>query len=157
MKTTVLGIGNLLLGDEGVGIHAAWTISENCPDHVTVREIGTSILEAIPDFEEADRIIVIDAMKAHGSPGTIYRIPLTECRSNDVIGSLHGFDLKRVLALAGRKDPPEVLVFGVEPAYVGWSLELSQPIRDALPELLMAVENEIEQRSGAKNQRRISD
>ena len=143
MKTTVLGIGNLLLGDEGVGVHAARAFSENCPDHVKVRDIGTAILEAIPDFEEADRIIVIDAMKAHGRPGSIYRVPLTECRFNDVLGSLHGFDLKRVLALAGRETPPEVLVFGVEPAYVGWSMELSQQVRDALPELLRAIENEI--------------
>ena len=143
MKTVVLGIGNLLLGDEGVGVHAAQAFSEICPEEVEVRDIGTAILEAIPDFEKADKIIVIDAMKAHGTPGTIYRIPLGECLSNDVIGSLHGFDLKRVLALAGREQPPEVLVFGVEPAHVGWSLELSEVVKDALPELLIAVENEI--------------
>ncbi len=66
IKTVVLGFGNLLLGDEGVGVHAAQVLSGNCPEGVEVRDIGTAILEAIPDFEKADKIIVIDAMKAHG-------------------------------------------------------------------------------------------
>ena len=56
MKTVVLGIGNLLLGDEGVGVHAAHAFSENCPEGVEVRDIGTAILDAIPDFEKADKI-----------------------------------------------------------------------------------------------------
>lgn len=142
-KKLVLGMGNLLLGDEGVGVHAAHALLEECPGGVEIQDIGTAILEALPALERADRVIVLDAMKGHGDPGTIYRIPMDQCTGNSCIGSLHGFDLRSVLALAGREAPPEVLVLGVEPAVIEWSMELSPQVKNALPRLLEAVREEL--------------
>jgi Ni,Fe-hydrogenase maturation factor len=56
---------------------------------------------------------------------------------------MHGFDIFSVLGLLGRKDPPEVLVFGVEPRDLDWSTELSPEVSDALPFLLEAVRREL--------------
>jgi hydrogenase maturation protease len=144
-KTLVLGIGNLLLGDEGVGVHAARVLlDEGCPKGTEVLEVGTAILDALAALEKAHRVIVLDAMKYEGNPGTVYRIPLGRCRSSQCIASMHGFDIFRVLALLGRQYPPEVLVFGVEPRNLDWSTELSPEVSDALPFLLKAVRRELE-------------
>jgi len=82
-------------------------------------------------------------MKGHGTPGTIYRVPMDQCTGNSCIGSLHGFDLRSVLTLAGCKTPPEVLILGVEPAVIEWSMALSPPVKSALPRLLEAVREEL--------------
>jgi len=150
LKTVILGIGNLLLGDEGVGVHAALALIDESrlPKETEVLAIGTALLDALPALEKADRVIVMDAMKAGRAPGTVYRIPLNHCRRPQTIASLHGFDLSRVLTLAGRSDRPEVLVFGVEPARMCWSMELSEPVAAALPALLAAVSNVVRNANG---------
>jgi hydrogenase maturation protease len=144
LKILVLGIGNLLLGDEGVGVHAAHALlAAGCPENVTILDIGTAILDALPAIEEAERVIVLDAVKADGVPGAVYRIPFDAMVCAPCIASMHGFDLSRVLALTQRHDVPEVLVLGVEPAFIGWSLELSPPVEQALAPLLGAVRKEL--------------
>ena len=143
-KTLVLGIGNLLLGDEGVGVHAARALQKEAfPRGVEIMEIGTAILDALPALETADRVIVLDAMRYDGNPGTVYRISLGRCERSQSIASMHGFDIFRVLALTRREVLPEVSVFGVEPAYIGWSLDLSPQVTDALKVLLECVKTEI--------------
>lgn len=144
MHTIILGIGNELLGDEGVGVHAARRLGrETLPGRTKIVEVGTAILDALPELEQADRIIVLDAMKDGRPPGTVYKIPLEQCSSSACIASMHGFDIVRVMALAGRDLPPPVLVFGVEPGVVGWSMELSAPVARSMDYLLDAVRAEI--------------
>ena len=144
MKTLVLGIGNLLLGDEGVGVHAARELfKEDLPAETKVLEVGTAILDTLPELETANRAIILDAMKYEGEPGTIYSIPYYQCKGSKCIASMHGFDISKVLALVGNGDSPEVLVLGVEPSYLGWSMELSPQVAEALPLLLEAVKREI--------------
>lgn len=144
MKTLVLGLGNLLLCDEGVGVHAARALLDaGCLGETVVLDIGTAILDALLDIEEADRIIVVDAVKADGRPGSVYRMSYDECIRSECIASMHGFDLSRVLALTQRSGPPEVIVIGVEPARIDWSLDLSPQVAEALPAVLDAVRKEL--------------
>ncbi len=143
MTTLVLGIGNLLLADEGVGVHAARVMMQgDTKEGVEVLEVGTDILAALPELERAHRVIVVDAVKGGGRPGSVYRIPFHECARPTRIASMHGFDLSRVLALARREDRPEVVVIGVEPARIDWSLELSAEVERALPAVMKAVREE---------------
>jgi hydrogenase maturation protease len=143
-RLLILGIGNMLLADEGVGVHAAQTLrKKDMPEGVAVLDIGTAILEALPELEQADRVIVIDAVMAGKKPGTVYRIAYDDCEKPMQIASVHGFDLSRVLAMTSRKLPPPVVVIGVEPARIGWSLELSVPVAEALDVVLQAVESEL--------------
>ena len=142
--TIVLGIGNLLLGDEGIGVHAVRALMcENWPSGIEIMEIGTALLDALPALSEAGRVVVIDAMKAEGNPGTIYRTSLDDCSGVRNIASMHGFDLARVMALAGRREVPPVTIFGVEPASLAWSMDLSGPVAAALPPLLDVVRDEL--------------
>jgi len=151
VRTLVLGLGNLLLGDEGVGVHAVRAFEKaGCPEGVTVLDIGTAILDALPAIEQADRIIVVDAVKADEAPGSVYRMPLEAFARSQVIASMHGFDLQRVLLLAQRQDVPEVIVIGVEPAVIDWSLDLSPPVRDAMPTILELLRQETGGGGGTK-------
>ncbi len=144
MRTLILGIGNLLLSDEGVGVHAACVLQqENLPSNIITLEVGTAFLDALPEIELADQIIIIDAMKADHAPGTVYRVPLSDCVMPEYTASLHGFDLSRVMFLAGRTSQADVIVIGVEPARIEWGTELSPEIRNAIPAVIKTVKAEI--------------
>lgn len=146
MNTLILGIGNLLLGDEGVGVHVVRELEQReLPPHTRVLDIGTAILDVLSDLEQADRVIVIDAVQAGGTPGTVYRIPLNRCGRSGCLASMHGFDLDRVMGLTRRSQPPEALVIGIEPDRLHWSMELSLEVERAMPLVLDAVLEEIGQ------------
>ncbi|MEZ4598278.1 MAG: hydrogenase maturation protease [Syntrophotaleaceae bacterium] len=144
MKTLILGIGNLLLTDEGIGVHVARALSqETLPPDVTVLEIGTAFLEALPQISVAERIIIVDAMEGDHAPGTVYRVPFDDCLKPKVLASLHGFDLSRVLYMAGRSNQPEAVVIGVEPESIAWGIEPSVTLQQAMPTILKAVRAEM--------------
>jgi len=144
VKTLALGIGNLLLTDEGVGVHVVRAHQkEPLPPDFVALEVGTAFLDALPEIEQADRIIIVDAMQGDGTPGTIYRVPFEDCARPEIIASMHGFDLSRVFLLAGRASPPEVVVIGVEPARIDWGTELTPEVQKALPEVVSAVRMQV--------------
>lgn len=136
MNTLVLGLGNLLLSDEGVGVHAARALAEReLPPNVSVVEAGTAFLDVLPDIEKADRILLIDAMEGGGAPGSIYRVAFDLCLHPEMLASLHGFDMSRVLFMAANTRKPEVTVFGVEPEKIEWGTEVSPAVQRMLPVL----------------------
>ena len=144
MKTLVLGLGNLLLADEGVGVHVAQRLLDGeTIDDVVVLDVGNAVLDAMPAIAAADKVILVDAMKGGGLPGTVYRLSIGECSCAGPIGSVHGFDMKSVLHMVGRKEPPDVTVIGVEPEFIGWSTELSSAVAEALPDVMAAVQQEL--------------
>jgi len=146
VKILVLGLGNLLLADEGVGVHAARALAlRGYGDNVTVLDTGTAILDALEYIAQADIVIVVDALKGGEKPGSVYKISFDDCKHPDCIASMHGFDLSRVIALTGRKDIPPVIVIGVEPLKIDWSMELSPAIEKVLP----AVINEVDKIIGS--------
>ena len=143
METLVLGLGNELLGDEGVGVHAVRRLSrERLGAEVEVLEVGTRILDAGPYIAEAGRLVVVDAVRGDHPPGTVYRIPFEHCVRRGFLASMHGFDLASVSTLAGADPGLEAVVIGVEPAVIDWSIELSDAVEEALPAVIEAVEQE---------------
>jgi hydrogenase maturation protease len=143
MQTLVLGLGNFLLADEGVGVHVAQQLLEGEPrEDAVVLDVGNAVLDAMPAIAAADKVVVVDAMVGGGSPGTIYRVPIEDCENSGPIGSVHGFDMQSVLHLVGRKEPLEVIVIGIEPEIIGWSIDLSDAVAEALPEVITAVQRE---------------
>jgi hydrogenase maturation protease len=147
MKTVVLGVGNVLLRDEGVGVHAVKMLATcELPKDVEVIDGGTSGFDLIDVICEAERLIVIDAVRAGGEPGTIYHFEL-----QDLEGSLSSFkasfheigiiDVIRAAELLGKK--PRVEIFGVEPKSVEVGMELSEEIANKIPHLVNKVVSRI--------------
>jgi hydrogenase maturation protease len=144
MHTLILGIGNLLLSDEGVGVHVARALGQReLPPDVSVIEAGTAFLDVLPDIEKADRILLIDAMNGGAAPGSLYRVPFDQCRHPEMLASLHGFDMSRVLFMAGNRRNPEVTVFGIEPARIEWGTDLSPAVERTLPAAQQAILREL--------------
>jgi hydrogenase maturation protease len=144
MSTLVLGIGNLLLSDEGVGVHVVRALAQReLPSGVAVVEAGTAFLDVLSDIAQADRILLVDAMEGGGTPGTVYRVPFDQCRHPGMLASLHGLDLSRVLFMAGNDRKPLITVFGIEPARIEWGMELSSAVRCALPAVEEALYEEL--------------
>lgn len=144
MNTLVLGIGNLLLCDEGVGVHVVRALQQRkLPPEVTVVEAGTAFLDVLPEIAQADRILIVDAMEGGGAPGSVYRVPFDQCKHPAQLASLHGLDMSRVLYMAGNDRHPEVTVIGIEPARIEWGMELSPAVHKALPMVEKAILNEL--------------
>ena len=144
MLNLVLGLGNLLLADEGVGVHVAQRMLDGEDnDDTVVLDVGNAVLDAMPAIASADKVIVVDAMKGGGTPGSVYRVALDECEHPGPIGSVHGFDLQSAMYLAGSRSVPEVIVIGVEPDVIGWSTGLSDAVSDAVPHVIETVQKEL--------------
>jgi hydrogenase maturation protease len=133
----VLGIGNLLLSDDGVGVHAVRELRKQPRAGVLVTEVGTAILDTVSLLAWADRVLVIDALHAKGASGTIYWAPFANILQSPGRLSLHELDLSAALALMPRDlNPPEIYVLGVEPGSLDVGLELSPPVLAALPQVV---------------------
>lgn len=143
-----MGLGNWLLGDEGVGVHLIEALEGAVGDrgNVTLIDGGVS-LDAPFIVEEADRLIVLDAVDAGGPPGAVYRFG-PEGLEGAVDGpvSLHqwsALDTLRTLALLGRL-PRDTVIFGIQPESVDWGTELSATVRGRIPDIVSLVLKELE-------------
>jgi len=143
----ILGIGNILLKDEGVGVHVVNKLKEMpLPDNVEVLDGGTAGLDLADFIANRKKVIVIDTVKAGEKPGTIYR--LTEKNLNTqpkAIMSFHEIDFLHALYLSeamGEK-PEETIVIGVEPKDMSDGLELSPEIEERIPKIIEFVLKEL--------------
>ena len=146
-KVIICGIGNTLLQDEGVGVHVVRELKKlPLPASVEVIEAGTMLLDFIFQMREAGQVILVDAMRADGPPGSIYLMDardLLQARTDQPL-SLHQVGAVQILKImALEKDPPPCLVIGIEPASLEWGLELSETIKEKMPEILKVVQDEI--------------
>ncbi len=146
----VVGVGNPLARDEGVGPAAVERLkAEPLPARVVLLDAGTDLMAAMMEFADAGHVILIDAIRAGGAPGTIYRLTLEELEGRAKAGasdlSAHGLGVVEAVGLAraaGMRVPPTV-VFGVEPGEVAFGEGLSPPVEAALDGLVGAVLTEI--------------
>ena len=138
-RILVAGLGNILLGDDGVGVHAV----KRCgvPGRASLRtiEVGCAVFDALPDFEWADKILLIDAMKAGGAPGSVYRVDLEGIDEGGVPASLHDLSAVHALHMTNRRLAPDVSVLGIEPEIIDYGMELSPVVEAALPAVLRTV------------------
>jgi hydrogenase maturation protease len=143
----ILGIGNLLLKDEGVGVHVVKKLKEMpLPANVEVLDGGTAGLDLVDFIEGRKKLIVIDAVNAGEKPGTIYR--LTE-ENLDIkpkaISSFHEIDFLDALHMSEvmNSKPKEIVVIGIEPKDMSGGLELSPEIEERIPKIIELVMKEL--------------
>ncbi len=146
-KTVILGIGNVLLSDEGVGVHVANQLAEmDLPSHVSVVEGGTDGFRLLNIITEADRLIVIDAMKGGAEPGSIYRFDVGEVKNcpSGFKTSVHQIGILEVIDLSGLiAKTPHTTVIGIEPKSLEMSMELSPEIKKKIPKIIELVQEEL--------------
>ncbi|MHC4664467.1 MAG: hydrogenase maturation protease [Planctomycetota bacterium] len=147
-NVAIVGLGNLLLSDDGVGIHAVRQLQKDPPEGVAVAEVGTAALRAQELLGQADIVIAIDAVEAHGRPGSVYRFDAKDAlRPRQA--SLHDLGIIGVLRLLPERSRPEVTILGVEPQIVDYGIELSPAVHAALPQVIEVackIAEEVKQR-----------
>jgi hydrogenase maturation protease len=142
--TLIIGLGNLLRGDDGVGVRVAQALAARAlPPGVEVVDGGTQGLGIVNLMEGRRRVIVVDAADVGRPPGQFVRFTLARARlsGDNRHLSLHAAGLGDALLLAQALGtlPGEVVIFGLQPASLEWDSELSPQVEAALPGLIAAV------------------
>jgi hydrogenase maturation protease len=146
-RVVVIGMGNLLMKDEGIGIHAVQALQEaGLPPQVRLIDGGTSP-DIIAYAGASAKLIIIDAARAGGEPGTVYRFrpeDLADARGD--LASAHELGLVpnlKLMALLGNS-PKETVIIGIEPKEIDYGLELSAELQQKLPDVVRTVLKEID-------------
>lgn len=154
-KTAVIGFGNILMGDEGIGVHIVKKLQMGNArykmQNVEFIDGGTSALDVLLLLKDIDKLVIIDAVKNGGQPGSIYKFQnsmILEFQSNKMQEtSLHDLNLVDALKIADKLGtiPKEIVFIGVEPKEIEPKMELSEKIRNKIPEIIKTVLCEVKQ------------
>ena len=141
--TVVIGVGNTILSDDGVGVHAARLLQHDArvPPGVTILDGGTIGLELVPYASDASRLLLLDAMNSGGAPGTLARMMGRDLLGRASASSAHQLgvvDLIAALLLVSRH-PQEIVVLGIQPVSTDWGTHLSPAVDAALTSLVNAA------------------
>ena len=155
----IIGVGNLLMGDDGVGPAAVERLSaRRLPPGVRVLDAGLAVSDVLGTLDPADPLIVIDAVRGGGAAGTVYEVrldpappgpspamsgrsPAAEGDADGTALSLHELSVLpalRLEAVTGRVFE-DVTVLGVEPAKVAWGEGLSPAVEEAMGRVVEAA------------------
>jgi hydrogenase maturation protease len=145
----VLGVGNLIFTDEGVGIHVIRKLEERYgfPENVSIQDGGVLGINLLGVISAADHLIVVDAVKNGGKPGDLHRLEGKEIPKRILAkNSLHQVDLLEALTLCQALDKvPETVIIGVEPKDIeSVGLELTPPVQEKMDSLLEMVLKELD-------------
>ena len=147
-EKVVLGVGNVLRRDEGVGVHAVRALARHgCAAQADLMDGGTAVFDALSGWGSIDKLVVIDALQAGGEPGTITRVTAEEVADATAPAlSLHQcglIDALVQLRQAGLR-LGQVVIYGIEPGDTGWGDQLSPAVAASLSRLTRQVEADIE-------------
>ncbi|MBI4808884.1 MAG: HyaD/HybD family hydrogenase maturation endopeptidase [Nitrosomonadales bacterium] len=148
MRIIVLGVGNILLSDEGIGVRAIEKLQQDyaLPPEVVIIDGGTTGMEMLEDLSNADHIVIVDAVRGGRPPASIIRladeqVPVffkTKLSPHQIGLS----DVLATLAFIGEQ-PGGVTVIGVEPVSLETSMSLSPQVEARLPELMDLLVTEL--------------
>jgi hydrogenase maturation protease len=144
----VLGIGNLLLGDEGIGIHVAHRLQKmNLPPSIEILDGGTGGYELLSLCHNKKKIIIVDAMVANAEPGYVIRASPEELdlRWNAPL-SVHQGGLRELLDALRRSVPsPHIIILGIVPANIDRpTMELSPQLSSKFESIVALVVEEVD-------------
>ncbi len=150
----ILGVGNLLFTDEGVGIQVVQSLTERYAfsPNVSIEDGGVLGINLLGIISQADDLIVIDAVRNGGPPGTLYRLAGEEIPKRILAkNSLHQVDLLEALTLCQALDKvPETVIVGVEPQDIETvSVELTPPVQEKFDALTGMALRELERLGGS--------
>jgi hydrogenase maturation protease len=144
----VIGIGNVLMADEGAGVEALKLLGEHdFPEQVELIDAGTAFFAIVSDLKDYEKLIIVDVVRGGQPPGTVYRFKMDDVKGGDVLISLHDIgvvDSLRMEKLVG-KVPDDIVFFGIEPEEITLSIGLSSSVKKGLKHLVDRVIEELRQ------------
>jgi hydrogenase maturation protease len=144
MGKFVLGIGNVLLRDEGIGCHVVHALEGIPLLDVKIIDGGTCP-DMLQLLEDIDKLVIVDAVKGGGMPGQIYRFHLEDITlEQKPFLSLHDVGLVDSLMLMQLwHNIGEAVIIGVEPKEINWGLELSPELQERMSQIIDAILSEL--------------
>lgn len=143
----VVGCGNLLRGDDGVGpilVRHLW--ERGVPDGARLVDGGTAGMDVAFQMRGADRVVIIDAAATGSAPGTVFKVPAAELVELPPLQGLHthSFRWDHAIAFArwalGDDCPTDITVYLIEVSGVALGAELSEPVQDAMEQVIGSIE-----------------
>lgn len=147
-RILLLGLGNILLQDEGLGVRAVERLAAtyDLPEEVEALDGGTLGLDLLPRLYGVDGLLIVDAVASGQAPGTLVRLEGDAIPAALAVKmSMHQVglqDLMAASALQGMR-PPRMVLWGMEPATLGWGLDFSETVAARLADLVAAVVREL--------------
>lgn len=147
-KVVIIGVGNLLLMDEGIGVHVINELEkQKLPQNVGIYDGGTGGFKLIDLMHGVKRVIFIDAVDTGKTPGTITTFNPEDVHSiyQEKKYSLHDTDLMEVIKMTELLDnPPEIEIVGIQPKTINYGTTLSKELTDSMPDIINTVLVKIE-------------
>ncbi len=150
MRTVVVGLGNEMASDDGLGVAAIRLLREReLPAHVELIEGGTVGIDLIDLIANADRAVLVDAAISGCEPGTIHRFRFEDLPAEPIFTlSLHGFGPVEAIRLGQmvrpEEMPAEIVLYGLEAAETQpFRIGLSEMVGKALPGLVERIVEEV--------------
>jgi hydrogenase maturation protease len=148
-EIVVLGLGNILLRDEGVGVKVIEELRKRYDFLPPVKLIdgGTAGFGLVTEIEGCQKLLVVDAVKAGNEPGTVYKfrrgditVTISQTLSVHDIGFFEALEHWKILGIE-----PEVIFFGIEPEDINsWGFDLTPCIQDKMPKLVALVIDQLQ-------------
>ena len=140
-KVIVIGLGDFIFRDDGIGVHAVRRFQQLKPRPCLAVEVGTSISETIRMLESADRVLAFDSVEAGSRPGTVYALHVQDILRKERYSLLH--DMRLIGILQTMPNPPlEVVIVGAEPQKIEWGTELS-PALDFAADVMVSTAQKV--------------
>ncbi len=148
LNVLVLGVGNMLLTDEGVGGRVAEEIIKQyrIPSGVEVVDGGTMGMDLLPYLDDRSHLLIVDAIKTEQKPGHAVRLPLDDPPAFfRTMISPHQLGLAEVLGITELTDsmPPNIVLFGIEPVSLETAIGLSSEVESNVPLLVNMIRDEL--------------
>ena len=161
MNVLVLGIGNILLKDEGVGVRLIEAVDQEfiIPEGVELLDGGTAGIELLDHISQRELLVIVDAMRNGHPAGTVYRVEGEDVPAAFMTNiSPHQLGISNLLATAQLTDslPERIVLFGIEPEDISTGLGLSEPVEKGLEKLIREVVKELSD-NGCHLERRDED
>jgi len=149
MRTLIFGAGNLLLSDEGFGVHCIRHLEKNYifPDSVELYDGGTLGIMVTHKFEEAEQIYILDVIEGNGTPGELRRYEKEDIMLDRIPVKLspHQIGIQETLLMSELRGfcPEKVTLLGVLPVSLDASDQLSTEVADRLDDVARIIMAEL--------------
>ncbi len=140
-RTLILGVGNMLQKDDGIGVFVVNHLLESgieLPEGIDIVDGGTAGLDLIPIMYDYERIIIVDALKVHDVPGSVYRFSPDHLRSSTTQISLHEIGIGEILKMLKIQGAtPVVEIIGIVPEDIETlDIAISPAVAEAVPKVM---------------------